>query len=73
MSIHLTLPINNTASVLIGDIYVHCEVRFNPKILPESPMEKITVDQLNVRLQELGYRIAAEISSKVEKELRGIE
>ena len=69
--IHLTLPINNTASVVIGDVYVHCEVRFNPQIPPDTAIEKITVDQLNTRLQEMGYRLAAEISNKIEKELRG--
>lgn len=71
MTIHLSLPVHNNVAVLIGDIYIHCGIRFNPKSPPETSIEKVSVDQFNLRLQEMGHRIAAEMSSKVENELRG--
>ncbi len=63
------IKIERNGSIFYGDFYIKCEVRFNPIIPPETSKDKITLMEVSAKLEELGYRIAAEMTAKLKKEL----
>ena len=68
----LSIPIQRTTAVLIGDIYVNCKVQFRPQLLPQNMEEQITIQELNNRLQVIGHQIAAEMTDRVERAIKGM-
>jgi len=68
--IKINVPVNNSVDFLIGDIYVHTTISFNPQFPPITTEGKITLDTLNTKLNEIGHRLASKISLEVEKELK---
>lgn len=65
----ISIPIENTANILIGDIFIKCEVKFMPESPNLNTLDATILDMFNSRLKNLGYEIAAKISDELQKSL----
>lgn len=71
--IKINIPVKNNIELMMCDVYLNVDIKLLPMIPPHSKLAEITLTELNTRLKQVGYEIAAMVSERLEETLKEYE
>ena len=65
---NIKIPVHNNVEVIIADLFIKVSVGVHPMYPPETTEGKLAIERFEQVLNELAYKLASEIETKIQGE-----